>query len=199
MRLVNRIKNRKGFSLAETLLAILILLLVSTIVATGVPVARDAYEKVVLSANAQTMLASAVSALREELGTAWDVKCDPENANAIVYYSASTGARTRLCLGAYKVGSEKPTDAILVQDNYIESSLLPTDSGTALGKARLLVQDSDKGGVAALYATCDPIAYTNGDKSVTINNLVVKTAGGTLLTKPINIQIDIASAVTTNS
>ena len=41
MRIKEKLKNRSGFTLAETLLAVLILLLVSVIVANGIPVARD--------------------------------------------------------------------------------------------------------------------------------------------------------------
>jgi len=48
-----KMKSQAGFSLAETLVAILILLLVSVIVANGVPVAQNAYEKVVVGANAK--------------------------------------------------------------------------------------------------------------------------------------------------
>ena len=41
MKRKSKLKSRSGFTLAETLLAILILLLVSSIVAQGIPVARN--------------------------------------------------------------------------------------------------------------------------------------------------------------
>ena len=79
MNIRKKLKSRAGFTLAETLLAVAILMLVSVIVATGIPVARKAYEKVVLSSNAETMLTTAISSLRNELGTAAEIKLDDSN------------------------------------------------------------------------------------------------------------------------
>ena len=67
-----KIRDAHGFTLAETLLAVLILLMVSGIVAAGIPVAKKAYEKVVLAADAQLLLSTTVAELRDEIGTAWD-------------------------------------------------------------------------------------------------------------------------------
>ena len=64
----------KGFTLAETLLALLIVTLLTGIVATGVPIAINAYKQVVDSSNAQVALSTTTSALRDELGLAVDVK-----------------------------------------------------------------------------------------------------------------------------
>ena len=194
MKAVKKLKKRGGFSLAETLVAILILLMVSAIVAAGVPVARDAYEKVVLSANAQTMLSSAVSALRDELGTAWDVRVEDSKVKTsgafLTYYSSATGARTKLSLGDFQVGGKTVT-TILVQDNVQEISIGTTDLGTP----RQLVQDSNKGGMGALYVTCDgTIGYANG--TVTFTNLKVLTAGGTELALLPSLKIKVASAST---
>ena len=94
-RASNKARSRSGFTLAETLLTVLILLLVSGIVATGVPVAQNVFNKTIVAANAQVLLSTAVSTLRDELGTAWDVKAD---GNAITYNSADTGAPARIYL-----------------------------------------------------------------------------------------------------
>ena len=67
---LRKIDNKKGFSIAELLVAILILSMVSIVVAGGIPVARDAYYKITVSANAQVMLSTAISSLRNEIGTA---------------------------------------------------------------------------------------------------------------------------------
>ena len=42
-----RLSEKKGFSLAETLIAVMIVLLVSIVVAAGMPAAKDAYYKVI--------------------------------------------------------------------------------------------------------------------------------------------------------
>ena len=64
LKLKKRLKNQAGFSLAETLLAVLIMLLVSVIVANGIPVARNVYNNVIVGANAQVLLSTTVTALR---------------------------------------------------------------------------------------------------------------------------------------
>lgn len=69
-----KLKKRKGFSLTELLAAVLILSMVSAVVAGGIPVAKDAYEKITLSANAQVMLSTTISALRNVLCTARDIE-----------------------------------------------------------------------------------------------------------------------------
>lgn len=69
-------KTRKnaGFSLGETLIAILILLMVSAIVAGAIPTASHVYAKTVDAANAQVLLSTTMTVLRDELGTATDVE-----------------------------------------------------------------------------------------------------------------------------
>ena len=57
-----KLNSKKGFTIAEMLVAIIILLMVSSIVASGIPVARDAYEKVVLTSNAEILMSTAISA-----------------------------------------------------------------------------------------------------------------------------------------
>lgn len=89
--------SRAGFTLAETLMAVLIMLLVSGIVAAGIPAAKNAYEKVVLASNAEVMLTTAESALRDELGTAWNVE-PVSSSDSITYFSADTGMRSMLAM-----------------------------------------------------------------------------------------------------
>ena len=82
-------------SLAETLMAVLILLLVSSVIAVGIPAAANAYRNAVDAANAQALFSTTVNALRSEFSAAWGVKIDNKN---VVYYSAKTGAKTKLSL-----------------------------------------------------------------------------------------------------
>ena len=66
-------KNYSGFSLAETLVALLIVLMVSSILVAGLPAAFQAYSKVVDGANAQVLLSTGATRIRDELGFATDV------------------------------------------------------------------------------------------------------------------------------
>ena len=92
---LRKLNNRSGFTLAELLVTILILLMVSAVVAGGIPAASNAYSKAVDAANAQVLLSTAATALRDELGTAQDVSV---NGTAVSYYSADTGNFSTLSL-----------------------------------------------------------------------------------------------------
>lgn len=87
-----QLKRRRtaGFSLTEMLVTTLILVLASTLLATGIPVAIDTYQRVVKTSNAQLALSTTLSALRSELGLATDVQI-PEGSAKVYYYSASEG------------------------------------------------------------------------------------------------------------
>lgn len=115
--MMRKLKGRGGFSLAETLLATLILLLVATIMTTGIPAAKTAYEKVVLGSNAQVLLSTAVNALRDELGTAWDVTPSADN-KSITYFSANTGTKSVISLKKPKKadGTEESFETIYRQE-----------------------------------------------------------------------------------
>lgn len=63
-----------GFTLTEMLVTTLILVLVSTLMATGIPAAIDTYQKVVMTSNAQMALSTTLSELRGELGLATRVE-----------------------------------------------------------------------------------------------------------------------------
>ena len=92
-RIIQKLKSNAGLSLAETLLALAILLLGTSIVAAGMPAAVNAYRNAIDAANAQVVLSATVNALRSELSTARDVKQD---GDVITYYSTVTGSRSKL-------------------------------------------------------------------------------------------------------
>ncbi len=103
LRKQKKLHNKRGFTLAETLLAVLILLLVATVVATGIPVAKNAYEKVILASNAEVLLSTTMSTLRNELDTASDITI-PDGSrvgnittgNTIRYFNSSRGTYSEI-------------------------------------------------------------------------------------------------------
>lgn len=159
-------------SLAETLLAVLILLLVTVIITTGAPVAKEAYEKVVLGANAQAMFSTAVSALRDELGTAWDIKVSDKS---VTYFKAGTGAKGTISVSA-------DNQPIQIQDYVVEDDDLILD-GTS-GVARHLVPDANTG----LFVTYDTVSYSGG----------IVTIGGLRVCKQLETDIILAGGVSVN-
>ena len=56
IRFKSKLKNRNGTTLTELLAALLIMLMVTSIVAGGLPAAVRAYRKVVDTANAQILM-----------------------------------------------------------------------------------------------------------------------------------------------
>ena len=90
--LVNRSSSKlmkaEGFSLTEMLVTTLILALAAALMATGIPAAINAYQRVVKTSNAQLALSTTISALRSELGLATDVRVA---SGEIFYYSESEG------------------------------------------------------------------------------------------------------------
>lgn len=84
----SRLRSVSGFTLAELLMVVIILLLASSIATVGISSAANAYQKVVDSANAQLLLSTTISSLRRELAMASEVKEDGEK---LVYTSGETG------------------------------------------------------------------------------------------------------------
>ncbi len=119
-KMTEKLKHGSGFTLAETLMAVLIMLLVASVVAAGIPAAAQAYRNAVDGANAQVLVSSTVNALRSELSTAWSVTTD---GSTVYYYSSRTGAKTKLYNGG---------DTIKVQDyvQYENDALAQLDPNT---------------------------------------------------------------------
>ena len=132
-RIAKKLRNNNAFTLAETLITVLILLMVSAVVAGGVPSAANAYRKAVDAANAYSLLSTTVNALRDELSTARDVSV---SGNTITYYSSDTGSQSTISV---------VNDVIMLQQ-YSDWSeeYMDTDYTAAQPAARPLVTDAAK-------------------------------------------------------
>lgn len=169
--------NRRGFTLAETLLALLILMMVSTIVATGIPVAKNAYEKVVIASNAEVLLSTAVSTLRNELGTAKDVNISG-SGSAITYYNAVRESRSKI----YKAdgaadkdadGAVIPAGTIMFSRYYDDTGIYPSGYN---GKAVRLI--SKQAATERMYVTFGSVEFDITTGVVTFKNVSVSRQGG---------------------
>lgn len=136
-----KIHSDRGFSLAETLLAVLILLLVSVIVAAGIPAAKNAYEKVVLSSNAEVLLSTTVTTLRNELGMARGI--ETLDADTVTYYHSDRGSESKI----YKADDEF---GVIMFQRYQKEDYLPVQ----------LI--SDQTATADLYVTYESVEYSTG-------------------------------------
>ena len=183
-RLIRKTQTGNGFTLAETLLAVLILLLVSTVVATGIPAAKSAYEKVVLASNAEVLLSTTISTLRNELGTAKDIDTEQNQVGAvthttITYYNSNRGTASRLYV---------KSDGIWFQRYYFDNSEYVMDASVVPEAEKLIPPTS---ATSKLYVTYSGVSESNG--IITIDKLTVKHGDGseddTVLTKREHLSI----------
>lgn len=157
----NRIKNRRGFTLAETLVAVLILLMVTVIVMTGIPSAKNAYDKVVLSSNADVLLSTAITTLRNELGTAKRIQV-LEGGKGIVYYNGTRESLSKIEL-----------DTTEIKAAMIQRYVADGDVGMNTDPVRLV---SKTASTADLYVTYTSVDYKDG--IVTFTGLEVRRESG---------------------
>ena len=184
-RLKQKLHNKSGFTLAETLLAVLILLLVSAIVATGIPSAKNAYEKVVLASNAEVLLSTTISSLRNELGTAQDVTT---NDTVITYYNKAAETTSKICL--YRdLGADKASDpdGTIMYQRYAATAL------SVGGEVTRLVSKAASNN--NLYVTYESVKYDKG--IITFRHLKVcretDTEASNPLTSRENVSIRVIS------
>ena len=170
----DKIKKNSGFTLVETLITILILLMVSSIVAAGIPVARNAYNKVVLAANAEVLLSTTASALRNELATAKNISTpdsgtDEIKDTVITYYNELLNATSKIYC------SENDSSSVTLQ-RYADTSL-----GNKAGneKVRLV---SPEAATSNLIVKYDSVSYS--DHIVIFKNLRVEKDNRTIAYMP---------------
>ena len=175
--LKKKINTKCGFTLAETLLAVLIMLMVSAIVVSGIPAAKNAYEKVVLASNAEVLLSTTVSTLRNELGMAQDVAKpavkEGENAKSdtiITYFSVARQAPSKIYVNQAGEGENAHED-IMLQRYYSEDGFVKNSEA-----ASLVMPETATGG---LYITYESVEYNEGTGAVIFKNLSVNKIGGT--------------------
>lgn len=154
---LRRSRERAGFTMAETLIAVLILLLVSLIVASGVPLAVKAYHNILSVANAETLLSTAVIRLRDELGEATDITVGLDHET--ITFTDANGIRTTLYPGGEGEG--------VVLQYHIDEAPVYTIALVSEGSSDQNLY-LDYGGTSA-----NAVSYSNG--MIVIRNLSVKS------------------------
>ncbi len=176
IRITGRINNKSGFTMGEVLVATIIMLLVSAIVAAGIPAAARAYKKSLRIANSEVLMSTALSTLRNELSTAKDIEID-DGGQYVQYYNEAFGSISRISKAA---DTEDGTDGNIMYSRFYTSS----GEGALIGAYQppdsdetSLVSDETAGG--DLYVTYGSIEKKTGDSKVIIfNNIEVKEKGG---------------------
>ena len=120
-RLRDKIHSEEGFTLSETLVTVVLIGLITMAMAGGIVAAKNVYQRISLRADAQTLLATTVSAVTEDLSSV--SSCDAlqssgssqqavtliEKGNpvepAAFFYAESRGYRMQYRNGAYGNGA----------------------------------------------------------------------------------------------
>lgn len=121
-RLRDKIHSEEGFTLSETLMTVVLIGLITMAMAGGIVAAKNVYQRISLRADAQTLLATTVSAVTEDLSSV--SSCDalqssgssqqtvtliqddgnPIESNAF-FYAESRGYRMQYRNGSYGTGA----------------------------------------------------------------------------------------------
>ena len=154
-----------GFTLVETLVALLIVVMISAIIAMGAPSAIKAYQSTVAKSNAQTVLATMTTALRDELGSATKVKL---NGTTVVSYECGEGYVAKLegkkdQIDPHRGPVKTATDNRLGTGNNTSWALVPD--------MQVVSTQND------LYVTFDSITFDKTTRSFKVTNLGVYQQG----------------------
>ena len=166
-----RITDIQAFTLAEALIAIIILLLVSAIMVAGIPSAIRAYDNVVIG----------MASLRNELGTAKDIASDNKNGDqGIRFFNEATGSTSRIFIQNNDSSNPDTSDIMLqryaVDGVIVKESDLDDDLKKIHQKSIRLVSPEASDKDKKLHITYDSVDYNNG--IVVFNNLRVLRKNG---------------------
>ncbi len=102
-RIKRKLSNNKGFSLTELLTALLVMGLLACFIGGGVVVVKNAYEKITLKAEAQTLLSTTMTSVMDDLRFATNIEGD--SIDNLVFDSGSRGYR----MSFYDTASDSDT------------------------------------------------------------------------------------------
>ena len=196
-----KLKKKRGFTLVETLITMLILLMVTAVVAGGVPTAANAYYKVIDAANAQILLSETVMRLRSELAVAVSQEApssttsdpeDPDDGPDLLKYTSGSSGWTKVLSNS--------NNGITIKEETDISAGTPSEGPKKQEKAQLLVPSKMSGTIESkkpLVTKCDSIVFVEKDgegktvDSFRITNLRVEKDGNVL----VSIDFDIRNII----
>lgn len=83
---IRRKTGKRGFTLGETMVALLIVVLLTAVVAAGIPTAQRAFVQVVDAGNAEVLLSTALIELQTRLSTATEVRLKTDDDSFLIAY-----------------------------------------------------------------------------------------------------------------
>lgn len=172
-KIKNKIFNGSGMTVLETLMSMFILLMVTAVVATGIPAAVQAYSKVLDSANAQLLISTAMTKLRDQLEVADEIVVSQDTDDPAYPYAELTTITYMTNNGKSRIYLDSDSHAVRLWE-YIEDLTNDARNAAITAKTnRLLV--SRKASNDNLYLTYTSISsYDDASKTITFHGLVVK-------------------------
>ena len=154
----------RGFTLAETIMAMLIMAILGLIVTGAISTALNTYQKIVEKSNAELLLSTTISELRSELDRAEQMTL--KTGNVLDKYRSSTSA--------WRTLSNQGETGIQVTEfkDYVPTG---PKAGADTHPAQQLV--SEAAATSKLYATFNSITYDTGKGVFTITGLKVYRKG----------------------
>lgn len=120
-RLRDKIHSEEGFTLSETLMTVVLIGLITMAMAGGIVAAKNVYQRISLRADAQTLLATTVSAVTEDLSSVSSCDALPSSGSSqqtvtlirdgnlaestAFFYAESRGYRMQYRNGSYGNGA----------------------------------------------------------------------------------------------
>ena len=174
--------NRKGMTLIETLVAMLILGMVTSVVAGGIPTAVNAYEKIVLASNAEVLLSTTISKLRNEISTASEIEVD-ESKKTITYYSAIYNTFSKIFSADGTSDKIKNYDGTGLKDGdtfpeHAAAYQMYAKSKTSNKEGPITYLISTEAATGDLFVSFESVEYRKDVGIVTFTNLSVDRLNG---------------------
>lgn len=89
-----RLRDQRGFTIAETMVSLLIMSFICLAIGSGVPALQRLYEQVILISDAQIALTTTVTLMSDELRFATDVESPAANGGSTPFVSGNNGYRS---------------------------------------------------------------------------------------------------------
>lgn len=152
-------RGQRGYSITELMVTMTILMLVTSIMATGAPAALRSYMGVVDASNAQILLSTTATRLRDELSMADPNQLDLDSKELESFVSLETGYSVSFVFDNEGYLCKKEWGATTTEGSATPTYLVPHKTAAS-------AQASQQ-----LRATYDSIEYENG--IFTVKNLRV--------------------------
>lgn len=153
--------RKAGFTLAETLLAMMLLLISSALLVAGLPAAFNAYKKVTLTAEANVLISTTMTELRDKLAFAEDVTIAGKN----ITFTSNNGRK-------YTLGFNDDQAGLYLLDSS-DNDYNPGEAGTYVKDSQLLV--SDEAAVRELCVDYDSVGLDGNVLSFKDLNVYLKS------------------------